>query len=74
MTMTRKTVQKMKKQCGRCRALEMAGGHYWCDLGYSTKYKIKATGLYVLVPTSSCPKPLTIKNFLRLKRVNNELS
>lgn len=59
----------MKRTCNKCKALiDDSSCGFICSLGY----QIKITTTYEHVPTAAkpiveCPKPLTYKNFYKLK-------
>ena len=54
----------MKRTCNKCKALNIYGK---CDLGYKTKVSKYHQNISVTFsPTEECPKPKTIKEFVRL--------
>ena len=56
----------MKRSCNGCVANDPSG-LIGCTLRYKTKIVQTANGLDVMVPDQDCPKPRTIKAYVRLK-------
>lgn len=65
----------MKKTCNGCAAFQF---DYTCDLGYKINKKenpfnemfgsVLKTKAYSGIPQEDCPKPLTYKKYLELKK------
>lgn len=56
---------KMKRTCGRCRALEY---NCTCDLGFKTK-KVYCMDVAVNAkPEEECPKPLTYAEYITCRK------
>ena len=72
-----------KRSCLGCMAYEDSmwhGGNGWCRLGYKTKRIKGVAGCYgrggIIIgcnaaPVEECPKPWTVKEFLKLWREKN---
>ena len=59
----------MKRTCNRCIAQDPIGYH--CSLGYKTNKKprnVLGSILEDVSPAENCPKPITIKSYIKLKQ------
>jgi len=55
----------MKRSCWGCRALKLSQTSFSCELGYAQTDN--AGGVKIPIkPVVQCPKPLTVKEFVRL--------
>lgn len=55
----------MKRSCWRCQALKLSQTSFSCELGYPQTDR--EGGIKIPIkPVVQCPKPLTIKEFVRL--------
>lgn len=58
---------KRPKSCGDCRAVSGIN-HPFCDFGYNNRGPyVPALGSALAVPQEPCPKPRTIKEYIRLR-------
>lgn len=69
----------MKRTCWRCRALEWPLAPHCCALHYPTHVETyyclppnENIAITECVPDAECPKPLTIPEYVRLRRAQNE--